>query len=103
MATNLQNETPCVNTSSKLFLTLLTAATIYRRIGGMEKLHAWLELTGTTHQELADLVGVSRMAVHNWLTGRSYPSGIYVRRLHNVTHIALDYLVPQDLCETSEK
>ena len=69
----------------------------------MEKLHEWFRLTGMTHTELADGIGVSRMAVHNWLTGKSFPSGVLVRRLHNFTHIPLDDLVPQDRCETKEK
>lgn len=63
----------------------------------MEKLREWFKLTGVSQGELADEIDVTRATIHNWLTGRSYPSGIYLRRLHERTRIPLEDLVPQDV------
>ena len=61
----------------------------------MEKLRQWFELTGVTHAELASEIGVTRASVHNWLTGKSVPGGLALRRLHEHTHIPLEDLVPR--------
>ena len=61
----------------------------------MEKLREWFRLTGVSHGELADEIDVTRATIHNWLTGKSFPSGIYLRRLHERTRIPLDDLVPR--------
>lgn len=61
----------------------------------MDKLREWFKLTGVSHGELAEEIDVTRATIHNWLIGRSYPSGIYLRRLHERTRIPLDDLVPK--------
>ena len=62
----------------------------------MEKLREWFKLTGVSHSELAEEIEVTRATIHNWLTGKSCPSGIALRRLHERTRIPLDDLVPRD-------
>jgi transcriptional regulator with XRE-family HTH domain len=63
----------------------------------MEKLRAWFELTGVTHEALAEEIGVTRASIHNWLTGKSVPGGLSLRRLHERTRIPLEDLVPLDV------
>ena len=62
----------------------------------MEKLRAWFKLTGVSQADLADEIDVTRQTMNNWLAGRSTPSGVALRRLHERTRIPLDDLVPQD-------
>ena len=62
----------------------------------MDKLREWLKLTEMSHDELADKIDVTRATIHNWLTGKSIPGGLSLRRLHERTRIPLDDLVPQD-------
>ena len=62
----------------------------------MQKLRAWLELTGEKPARLAKLIGVSRNTIVNWSKGRTEPNGVQLRKLHEVTRIALDDLVPKD-------
>lgn len=62
----------------------------------MEKLREWFRLTGVSHGELAEEIDVTRATIHNWLTEKSYPSGIYLRRLHERTRIPLEDLVPKE-------
>ena len=62
----------------------------------MDKLREWFRLTGVSQGELADELDVTRATIHNWLTRKSYPSGIYLRRLHELTRIPLEDLVPKD-------
>ena len=62
----------------------------------MEKLREWFRLTGVSHAELAEEIDVTRATIHNWLTLQTYPSGIYLRRLHERTRIPLEDLVPKD-------
>lgn len=62
----------------------------------MEKLREWFRLTGVTQAQLADEIEVTRQTMNNWVTGRNYPSGLALRRLHERTRIPLEDLVPQD-------
>ena len=62
----------------------------------MEKLREWFKLTGVSQAELADEIDVTRATIHNWLTGKSVPGGLALRRLHERTRIPLEDLVPQD-------
>lgn len=62
----------------------------------MDKLREWFRLTGVSQGDLADELGVTRATIHNWLTGRTAPGGIVLRRLHERTRIPLDDLVPKD-------
>jgi transcriptional regulator with XRE-family HTH domain len=62
----------------------------------MDKLREWFTLTGVSQGELAEEIDVTRATIHNWLTGRSFPSGIYLRRLHERTRIPLEDLVPRE-------
>ena len=62
----------------------------------MDKLRAWLDLTGCTIVALARDVDVTPQTVHNWLAGRNHPGGLELRRLHEVTKLPLDDLVPRD-------
>ena len=62
----------------------------------MQKLKDWLELTGETPAGLAALVGVSRNTIVNWMEERTAPCGHQLRKLHEVTRIALDDLVPRN-------
>jgi transcriptional regulator with XRE-family HTH domain len=61
----------------------------------MEKLRYWFELTGTTQGQLAAEIGVTRQTVSNWLTGRTFPSGLELRKLSEITRIPLEDLVPK--------
>ena len=63
----------------------------------MEKLKVWFELTGVSQQQLADDIEVTRATIHNWLTGKSSPGGLTLRRLHERTSIPLEDLVPRDV------
>lgn len=62
----------------------------------MDKLRKWMDLTKTSGRKLADLVGVSHQTVYNWLDGSTSPYGIQLRKLHDVTQIPLEDLVPKD-------
>ena len=62
----------------------------------MDKLREWFLLTGVSQGQLADEIGVTRATIHNWLTGRSFPGGISLRRLHERTRIPLEDLVPKE-------
>lgn len=62
----------------------------------MEKVKQWLDVTGTSVVDFAKLIKVSRQSVHNYLTGESVPGLLVVRRMHDVTRIPLDDLVPKD-------
>ena len=66
-------------------------------VRGMDKLREWFGITGVSHEELADEIDVTRATIHNWLTGKSIPGGISLRRLHERTRIPLDDLVPRDV------
>lgn len=61
----------------------------------MNKLKAWFELTGVSQSTLAKDIGVTRLTIHNWLSGHTSPSGMALRRLHERTSIPLDDLVPR--------
>jgi len=63
----------------------------------MEKLREWFNLTGVSHEQLAAEIGVTRATIHNWLTGKSIPGGLSLRRLHERTRIPLEDLVPRDI------
>lgn len=63
----------------------------------MEALKAWLELTKVSQGELADEIGVTRQTINNWLTGKTHPGGVELRKLHERTRIPLDDLVPQEV------
>lgn len=63
----------------------------------MEALKSWLELTKVSQGELADEIGVTRQTINNWLTGKTHPGGVDLRRLHEHTRIPLDDLVPQEV------
>ena len=62
----------------------------------MEALRAWLELTQVSQGTLADEIGVTRQTVNNWLTGRTHPGGIELRKLSERTRIPVDALVPKE-------
>jgi transcriptional regulator with XRE-family HTH domain len=64
---------------------------------GMEKLKTWFELTGVSQQQLAEDIGVTRATIHNWLTEKSSPAGLSLRRLHERTSIPLEDLVPREV------
>lgn len=62
----------------------------------MDKLREWFRLTGVSHGQLAEEIGVTRATIHNWLNEKSIPGGIALRRLHEHTRIPLEDLVPKD-------
>lgn len=74
-------------------MRILKSASIVRV---MDKLREWLELTGISPSRLSLEIGASPNSVGNWLSGRSHPRLIYVRKLHNRTSIPLEDLIPAD-------
>jgi hypothetical protein len=61
----------------------------------MDKLKLWLEITQTSPESLGDMLGVSGVSVRNWIGGLNHPGGMNIRRLHEITSIPLDDLVPK--------
>ena len=72
----------------------MTGAARARILAGMEKLKEWMAITETSGRRLADDLGVSHQTVYNWLDGTTSPYGPQLRKLHELTRIPLEYLVP---------
>lgn len=53
----------------------------------------YFDQTGSTHQELADKVGVTRSCIHYWVTGKRYPTLGLALKLSHVTGVPLEALV----------
>jgi transcriptional regulator with XRE-family HTH domain len=45
--------------------------------------------------EFAERIGVSRASVYNWLAQETYPDALSIRRIHDLTQIPLEDLVPK--------
>ena len=75
-----------------------TLARTHRRAynARMDKLREWFKLTGVSQAELADEIDVTRATIQNWLTGKTYPNGLHLRRLHERTGIPVEDLIPKD-------
>ena len=62
----------------------------------MDALKQYMALTKMSNAELAKRLGVSRMSLIQWLAGRTVPTAANIRRIHEVTGLSLEDLVPKE-------
>lgn len=64
------------------------------------RLAEMMEQTGTTQQELADYLGVSRVAISQYATGKREPDLAALVRIAEFFQVSLDYLAERTSDET---
>ncbi|NBA88717.1 helix-turn-helix domain-containing protein [Emticicia sp. CRIBPO] len=53
-------------------------------------LSEYLRVNRCSQQEAAEQIGVSQTAFHNWLSGKSYPSGIHLKKIYEICNIPFE-------------
>lgn len=61
-----------------------------------ENIQALLDATGTTHDELGKVAGVSRSAVSHWINGSSVPRMPAIRRMADHFGINVSCIIEKD-------
>lgn len=59
----------------------------------MQRLADWLDKSGKTQEELAQLLGVAQASISEWVTGRALPTLKNLRALSTRTGISIDELL----------
>lgn len=65
----------------------------------MLRLAELCEKTGTTHQVLADYLGLNRTTVSHYVSGRNEPDINTLIRIADYFHVSVDYLVGREVPE----
>lgn len=63
----------------------------------MLRLAELCEKTGTTHQALADYLGLNRTTISHYASGRNEPDIGTLIRIADFFHVSVDYLVGRDV------
>ena len=58
---------------------------------------------GLSQEQLAEKMGVSRQAVSRWETENTLPDAYNLKKISELFHVSIDYLLAEDNCSQGEK